>query len=165
MRRPLFQETCPAEPVDLQDVGKDLSLDISKDRLLQLFFRAEGDILHLSAGHADEMVMVRFVPAEIIIELSVRVDHPRDDASPVKLVEIAVYGGKPQSAESLLHPFPDIFRAQIYPFLIEDLEHGDPLWSGLEAESPKYLVKIPCHYTLILMSGGNKDSHFKNSMN
>ncbi len=102
-----------AEAIDLEYMRQDLSLDALAHYILQLLLSAETDVLDPSAGDADKMVMMFVVPAEVVIELPVRMDHPGYYPARIKFFEIAIYRGKTQPPELLLHPKPDILRAQI----------------------------------------------------
>jgi len=127
MDGPSLLETGMAKAVDLENMGKDLPPDTRPDSLLELPLCAETDILDPSAGHTDEMMMVFFIPAEIVIQLPVRMDDPRNHAPCKEFFEVAIDGRESQRSEPLFHPLPDILRTEIDLLAVEHLKHGNPL--------------------------------------
>jgi hypothetical protein len=107
------------EAIDLEYMRQDLSLDAISHNIVKLLLCAKIDVLDSFTGDTDKMVMVFFIPAEVVIKLSVRMDHPGYYPSLVKFFEIAIYGGKSQSPEPRLHPIPDILGTQVDTFIIQ----------------------------------------------
>jgi hypothetical protein len=66
-------------------------------------------------------MMMLFIPAEIIVELSVGMEHAGYDVALMKFIENAVHSWKAYALEPLLHLLPDSLRAQIHLFDIKDL--------------------------------------------
>lgn len=121
MRRHLPCQTSAAEAVYLEDMRQDLALHALDHKGLYLLFSAEMKVLNLIAGNADKVMMMRLIPAEIIVELSVRMEHAGNDVALMKLIEDTVYGRKADALEPLLHLLPDRLRAQVHLFIIKDL--------------------------------------------
>jgi hypothetical protein len=115
-----------AEAIDLEYMRQDLSLDTISHNILKLLLRAEIDVLDPSARDTDKMVMMFYVPAEVVVKLSVRMDHPGYDPSLIKFFEIAIYGGKSQPPEPLLHPTPDILGTQVDTLINQNLQESNP---------------------------------------
>lgn len=135
MRRHLFCQAVTAKAIDLEDMRKDLALYAFDYQSLYLFFSAEMKVLNLIAGNADKVMVMFFIPAEVIVKLSVRMEHTRYDVAFMKFIEDTVHGRKADALESFLHLLPDRLRAQIHLFVIEDLKKCDPLRRGLQAEA------------------------------
>jgi len=126
MHCPVFLQTPMAEAVDLEYMRQDLSLDTISHNILKLLLRAKIDVLDPSARDTDKMVMMFRVPAEVVVKLSVRMDHPGYDPSLIQFFEIAIYGGKSQPPEPLLHPTPDILGTQVDTLIIQNLQESNP---------------------------------------
>jgi hypothetical protein len=124
MHFPVVLQTPMAEAVDLEYMREDLSLDAISHNFLKLLLRAEIDILDPSAGDTDKMVMMVFIPAEVVVELSVRMNHPGYYPTRIQFFEIAIYGGKSQPPEPLLHTIPDILGTQVYTFIIQHFQEN-----------------------------------------
>lgn len=75
MRRHLLCQTVSAEAIYLEDMRKDLALHAFDHKGLYLLFSTEMKVLDPAAGNADKVMVMLFIPAEIIIELSVWMEH------------------------------------------------------------------------------------------
>ena len=121
MRRHLLCQASAAEAIDLEYMRKDLALHPLDHQSLYLFFSAEVEVFDPAAGNADKVMVMLFIPAEIIVELSVRMEHAGYDIALVELLENAVHSRKTDAFEPLLHLLPDRLRAQVHLLVIKDL--------------------------------------------
>ncbi len=121
MRWNLGSQTCTAEPVNLEYMRQNFALHAFDHKCFNFLFRAEMKVLNLAAGNADKVMVMLFIPAEVIVELSIRMENAGYDVAFIKFVEDTVHGRKANTFEPLLHLLPDRFRAQVYLFVIKDL--------------------------------------------
>lgn len=128
MSRHLLCQTSAAEPVDLEDMRKDLALHALDHQSFYLFFSAEMEVLDLIAENADKVMVMLFIPAEVIVELPVRMEHAGYDVAFMQLLKNTVHGRQTDAPEPLLHLFPDRLRAQVHLLGIQNLQQGNPLW-------------------------------------
>lgn len=123
----LCRQASAAEAVDLEDMRKNLSFHAFDHEGFYLFFSAEMKVLNLIAGNADKVMVMFFIPAEVIVEFSIRMEHAGYDIAFMQFFENAVHGRKADALEPLLHHLPDRLRAQVHLFVIKDLQERDPL--------------------------------------
>jgi hypothetical protein len=79
---PIFFQTIFAEPIHLEDVGDNPAVQFCLYPFFQFTEHTELDVLNIPAGETDEMVMMRRIQTEIIIQLPVRMADLRDDIAP-----------------------------------------------------------------------------------
>jgi hypothetical protein len=91
-------------------VGKEGAPDALRYFLLEGFYAAQIDILHLAACQTDKVVVMARVRAEIVIELAVVMKDLGDYAGGGELVQDAVYGREADVPDEASDFLPYLFR-------------------------------------------------------
>jgi len=90
-----------------------MALQIIFDLFLNFADAAKQEVLDLFTGDTDKVMVMTGVPAEVVVELAVRVDDLDEDAAVGEVFEIAVDRRKAYALKTFLHPLPYLFRPQV----------------------------------------------------
>jgi hypothetical protein len=128
---------CAAYPVDLKDMGCNVSAG-TLDRLKRtLAENALFQILDPPTGFTDKMMVVFLVGAEKIVLLAVGQEDAGNDSGRDQFIEDAVHGGKPDAGNPELDTLPDLIGREIERLVSQAAHDLQPLGGNLQLQTFK----------------------------